>query len=122
MNRSFESVGKECLSISCSHLTLSLSLNARNFLISEPVLLLLFTLFYIFISISISIHIYNKVKYRVQNIAFPSSQNKEPSVLEYSPLIWEHKLDIGGMLDGHSTVSQALLFLPVWPSGKALGW
>ena len=71
----------------------SLSLNARNFFISEPVLLLLFILFS------------NKVKCRVQNIAFPSSQNKEPSVLEYSPLILEHKLDIGGTLGGHSTVS-----------------
>lgn len=38
-------------------------------------------------------------------MAFPSAQNKELSVLQYSPLICAHKCDVGGKLGGHSIVT-----------------
>ena len=38
-------------------------------------------------------------------MAFPSSQNKEPSVLQYSPLILTLECDIGWMFGGHSIVT-----------------
>ena len=40
-------------------------------------------------------------------MAFLSSQNKEPSVLQYIPLIWARKSDIGRKLGGHCVVTQA---------------
>ena len=53
-------------------------------------------------------------------MAFPSSQNKELSVLQYSPLIWVYRCDTGGKLGGHSTVTQASKGLIVLYSPHAL--